>query len=519
GSLLERLTVPEPNLPVGLSAPSTPPPASRTRDDRGPRTLDALRAQQEREEQLGDAQRLRLATSVGLLLWPLFFVTDWLMAGYVHRGSFAAYGGIRLADWAILALSALWLRQRREPSRALVVAVDTLFYGSASLAIALMCTLYGGLSSPYAAGIPVVLICRAAFVALPWRAGLVPVGVSALGYPLIVVGAALLRGELASAFSDAAAVSLFAFYNGLILTTLAATLIGGHAFWTVRRQVFEARNLGRYKLVRPIGRGGMGEVWVAHHTTLRRDVAVKILRTDRLSEVALRRFEREVEATTALSHPNTIRVLDYGDTEDGLWYYVMELLEGEDLAQTLAREGQLSAGRCLHIMLQVCGALGEAHGRGIVHRDIKPENVYLCHAGGLQDFVKVLDFGIAKRHEADASTKLTHADRVLGTPAYVSPEVAIGGEADARSDVYALGGLLYFLLTGTSPFEGQDARALLVANAFQAPVAPSARLGAPVDATLEALVMRCLSKDPADRFADAQELREALLSITLPADD
>jgi serine/threonine protein kinase len=253
----------------------------------------------------------------------------------------------------------------------------------------------------------------------------------------------------------------------------------------------------------------MGEVWVAHDTNVRRLVALKILRTDRLSDVALRRFEREVEATSELSHPNTIRVFDYGVTDDGLWYYAMELLEGEDLACAVARQGPFSAERCVNLMLQVCGALSEAHARGIVHRDIKPGNVFLCRLSDSSDFVKVLDFGIAKRSSIEGGTQLTMVDRVIGTPAYVSPEVAVGRAADTRSDVYGLGGLLYFLLTGTAPFTGTQT-AILIAHAVEQPALPSARLGSRIDPALEAIVMRCLHKKPEERFAHAGELLNAL---------
>jgi eukaryotic-like serine/threonine-protein kinase len=493
-------------------------PTSRAGRDSGPavqtgRSLGAFQPEMERSELAGNTLRLRRATIVASGLWPLFFSTDWLMANYVHRASFAAYAGIRAVVWALILIATLTIHRTKRPSRRMIIGIDTLVYGGASIAIALMCVLYGGLSSPYAAGIAVVLICRGAFVALPWRDALVPVALSTLSYPAILLGASFYSGGLSHSLADPAELSIFTFYTALLITTLFATLYGGQAQWALRLQVYEARNLGRYQLRRPIGKGGMGEVWAARHRTLKRDVAVKILRSDRFSEVARTRFEREVQATTELTHPNTVRVFDYGQTEDGLWYYVMELLDGEDLARAVSREGAFEPARAVYLMLQVCGALAEAHALGIVHRDLKPENVFLCRAGGVPDFVKVLDFGIAKRASEGTSVQLTHVDRVVGTPAYMSPEVALGGVASTRSDVYGLGGLFYFLLTGAAPFEASGDTAQLIARTVLEPLSPSLRRGQDLAPEIERVVMRCLSKCAEQRYRDASELLEALRAV------
>ena len=239
----------------------------------------------------------------------------------------------------------------------------------------------------------------------------------------------------------------------------------------VRRQVFEARSLGRYRLTRRLGAGGMGEVWLAHHAALKRDVAVKILRPGAEGHTpgSIARFEREVRATAELVHPNTVRVFDYGVTDDGLQYYAMELLSGVDMATLVEREGALPPARALLLIGQASRALAEAHDHGIVHRDIKPENLFVTSLGGEPDFVKVLDFGIAKVSAGD--TTMTSAGSVLGTPAFISPEVATGLPADARSDVYALGAVLYFLLSGCRPFEAASIGAMLVAHISEPPVA------------------------------------------------
>jgi serine/threonine-protein kinase len=482
----------------------------------GPGRFDVLRSTIEREEHATNIIRLRKALWIGVALWPGFFGTDYLMAEYVHDGSFVDYAWIRASVWLFMVALGLILTYARRISPDALVLLDVLSYGGGVVALSLMCLLHAGLASPYAAGIPVIATIRAGFVAVPWRRGIWPLGAGVIAYPAVVLGAALLRGELSSVFDDAAELSVFVLYNALILTTFVATLTGGHQVWALRRQVFEARNIGRYRLQRPLARGGMGEVWVAHDAKLRRLVALKVLRSDAPSDVAVKRFEREVEATSELTHPHTIRVFDYGVTDDGLCYYAMELLEGEDLAGAVARTGPFAPERCAQLMLQVCGALAEAHARGIVHRDVKPQNVFLSRVADNEDFVKVLDFGIAKRAQGAAGTQLTKVDRMLGTPEYISPEVALGRTADARSDVYGLGGLLYFLLTGCAPFDGNDA-AQLIAHAVQLPALPSQRLGSALDPALEAIVMRCLSKEPADRFAHAGELLAALQTWQLQA--
>jgi serine/threonine-protein kinase len=287
-------------------------------------------------------------------------------------------------------------------------------------------------------------------------------------------------------------------------------VIASHNAWSLRRQVFRSRSIGRYRLERRIGHGGMGEVWVAWDEQLRRDVALKILRPEAgTNAAAVARFEREIMATAALSHPNTVRIFDHGVTDDGLWYYAMELLSGVDLYEMVAAEGPLAPARAIHIARQAAGALAEAHRRGIVHRDLKPENVFVAELGGEHDVVKVLDFGIVRMTQTD-EVRLTGTGWVAGTPAYVSPEVAAGGDAGPAADVYGLGGVLYFALTGRPPFDAASSTALLRQHVMVAPEPPSQRLGRPLPAGLERTVLRCLAKDPEHRFADAGELARAL---------
>jgi serine/threonine-protein kinase len=291
-------------------------------------------------------------------------------------------------------------------------------------------------------------------------------------------------------------------------------VVGGHIVWSLRRQLFEAKSLGRYRLKRRLASGGMGDVWLAYHAGLKRDVAVKVLRVESHERAgAVTRFEREVRATAELAHPNTVRVFDYGTTEDGLCYYVMEFLQGETLRAHVDRLGALAPARAVHIIGQAARALGEAHERGIVHRDVKPENLFLTSLGGEHDFVKVIDFGIAK--VANVEGTATRSGWVLGTPEYMSPEVAMGKPADARSDVYALGAVLYFLLCGRPPFVGDNAGRLFFAHATEIPLPPSTYVGRALPRDLEAVVMRALEKDPAARYESASELALALAACTL----
>ena len=385
-------------------------------------------------------------------------------------------------------------------------------YSAAAVGIALMCVEFRGLASPYVPGCCLVLLGRTVTAQDPWKRGIAMSGVPVALFFTVLLGSAVLSPRVAAQFHDPAAITTLLVNSAYVLSTYALLVICGHIVWSLRRQVFEARSLGRYRLKRRLATGGMGDVWVAYHQGLKRDVAVKILRPDQQerSASALARFEREVRATAELAHPNTVRVFDYGATEDGLWYYVMELLEGETLAQHVFRLGPLLPSRAVHIVGQAARALAEAHDRGIVHRDVKPENLFLTSLGGEYDFVKLIDFGIAKVQSASAT--MTETGSVLGTPAYMSPEVAMGGAADARSDVYALGAVLYFLLCGRPPFEADNAAALLFAHIHENVKSPSRVLGLQLPGDVETVVTRALEKEPAARYATAAELALALAS-------
>jgi len=380
--------------------------------------------------------------------------------------------------------------------------------------IALMCIPFWGIESPYAAGICLVLVHRMVMAGQSWRRGLLMYGIPASTYPLTMAGGRWLVPQLAAQFHDTRALVIFGIYLSFVFGTAALATAGGHVVWSLSRAVFEARSFGRYKLKHRIGSGATGDVWLARHAALKRDVAVKVLRPEACNDVGISRFEREAQATAVLAHPNTVRIFDFGTTEDGLWYYAMELLEGETLAELVRREGPLPPARAIRLALQAARALSEAHSLGIVHRDVKPNNLFVTVVGGESDFVKVLDFGIARffQHRSKADSTLTKSGVVLGTPAYMSPEAALSEEVDARADVYASGAVLYFMLTGHPPFEAASDGALgvLLSHINRVPERPSLRFGAPIPEELEQVVMRCLEKEPRARYPNAAALAQAL---------
>jgi len=279
----------------------------------------------------------------------------------------------------------------------------------------------------------------------------------------------------------------------------------------LQKATLAARQLGQYALEEKLGAGGMGTVYKARHAMLRRPTAVKLLDVDKMSDAAVTRFEREVQLTSTLTHPNTVAVFDYGRTPDGIFYYAMEYLEGMNLDELVEQFGPLPEARTVFLLRQACGSLAEAHAAGLVHRDVKPANIFLTRRGGLHDFVKVLDFGLAKALDGQERAGVTSPNALMGTPLYLSPEaVNQPDQVDARSDVYALTAVGYFLLTGTPVFSGASVMEICMKHAKAAPEPPSARRGSPVSPGLEALLLRCLAKAPSDRPGDAAEMLREL---------
>jgi hypothetical protein len=295
------------------------------------------------------------------------------------------------------------------------------------------------------------------------------------------------------------------------LLLLGVTLVARRMERRMREAVIAAGQLGQYALEEKIGEGGMGSVFRGRHAMLRRPTAIKLLEPSKTTDVSIERFEREVQHTSLLNHPNTITIYDYGRTEEGVFYYAMEYLDGFSLQALVERFGAQPDGRVIHILLQVCGSLVEAHSQGLIHRDIKPANIMLTERGGVRDYVKLLDFGLVKAVDTAKQRTLTVADAITGTPLYLSPEsIEDGDSADKRSDLYSLGGVAYFLLTGHPVFEGGGVMDIIRQHVEGTPVAPSKRLGRPVSAGLEELVLQCLAKSPSDRPQDAAQVAAAL---------
>jgi serine/threonine-protein kinase len=297
---------------------------------------------------------------------------------------------------------------------------------------------------------------------------------------------------------------------GAVLATYASYVLNN-----LRKEVHDAKQYGQYQLLSKLGSGGMGDVFLAEHVLMKRPCALKLIRSEAAADpTALARFEREVRTTASLTHPNTIEIYDYGHTDDGTFYYVMEYLPGLSLHQLLAEFGPLPPGRVIYLLRQACSALAEAHVAGLIHRDLKPGNLHISERGGLCDFVKVLDFGLVKMVHPPSDTQLTADHVVSGTPLYMAPEQALADpDLDARSDLYALGAIAYHMLTGQPPFPGDNPMAVMIAHTSQE-VPPFSRHRANVPDDLQQVVLRCLAKSPADRYADAKELEQALAACT-----
>jgi eukaryotic-like serine/threonine-protein kinase len=300
-----------------------------------------------------------------------------------------------------------------------------------------------------------------------------------------------------------------------IVVAIAASF--SRTIYGLRKAVSDIRRLGQYTLEQKLGEGGMGVVYRASHAMLRRPTAIKLLLPDRTSTEALLRFEREVRRTAMLTHPNTVTVFDYGRTTDGVFYYAMELLEGASLDEIIDVDGPQPAERVIHLLEQAAGSLAEAHDAALIHRDIKPGNILVVDRGGISDLVKVVDFGLVKdvgpkaNGEGPAEAALTLGNAITGTPLYMAPETLISQETvDARADLYALGAVGYWLLTGTHVFNAKSIVEVCIQHLHAVPEPPSARLNAPVAEDLERLLLDCLAKRPEDRPATAQILRERL---------
>jgi len=426
-------------------------------------------------------------------------------------------GGVSVGDFAtpdriayVVALIVLFAAWRR--CRGARMATATLHGFDAALTI-VVSTCWGMLGwgpgplYPVSLAMPVThtLIGRSVMVPSAFRRTLWISAIAAV--PTVFVIATHHVFEPTASF-DRVRVSLALSWCGV---AVAIAALNSRTLYGLRKQIREVRQLGQYTLQDKIGEGGMGVVYRATHAMLRRPAAIKLLSKERGTEADLLRFEREVQLTSRLAHPNTVSIFDYGRTVDGVFYYAMEYLDGMDLDRLIQTDGPLEAPRAIHILAQVCGALSEAHALGLIHRDIKPANIVLTERADEPDVVKVVDFGLVRTLGRNQGASDFNA-AIVGTPLYMAPEAVTSPETvDARADLYAVGAVAYFLLTGKVVFEATTVLEMCSKHLWEQPIPPSKHLGKSLSADLEALVLACLAKDRESRPSSAAALRAAFL--------
>ena len=440
-----------------------------------------------------------------LLLETFVTAVDWTMLGMHATVTFiAGMIGLRLC-------------MRCTKLANYIRATETVLFGSACLffcsltVVMLKKSLANGFIAPTMPMWMLLMFVYALFIPNSWRRASIVIG-AMTALPLIIYAYVRLYEpaymELLRANPE---IRPQLIEGSLVLIVSGVTATWGvYAMGALRRQAYEARQLGQYKIGKQLGEGGMGEVYLAEHTMLKRPCAIKLIRPEKAGDPqALERFEREVQATAKLTHWNTVEIFDYGRAEDGTFYYVMEYLPGLNLDQIVKMHGPIPAERTIYLLRQVCDALAEAHNKELIHRDVKPANIFVAHRGGIYDVAKVLDFGLVKPLNTHGDIQITQEGALAGSPLYLSPEQAVGDPATGHSDIYSLGATAYYMLTGKPPFDGDTPMKIIVAQAQQVPTAPSDIIPE-IPLELEKIVMRCLEKSPADRFGSIEELELAL---------
>lgn len=462
------------------------------------------------EEQRLLLERCRLVFGLGLAISVVLIGFSRLVVG-------GEWGPIeRWLDMAHIASFAIgfgalhFLKHRLRGLQLLALAVIAFNALAAAYSIGVVQT-----DADYDVAVVLALVLFVPAAVIPWRVRhQVALGVVAL----LAVGAAALTRYFQQI--GAGRVVDPAFWDQVLLSAVAVTILAAtsvlvtYTLYNLRRRAHRARRLGNYTIESELGKGGMGEVFVARHARMVRPSAVKVLRvSSAFDEESLARFEREVQTASSLTHPNTITIYDYGRADRHTFYYAMEYLEGMDLKRLVERFGPIVSARAVYIISQVCASLSEAHVRNVIHRDLKPANIFLTQRGGLFDYVKVLDFGLAKQVESDQT--VTQTGLLVGTPQYMSPEAILGEPAvDTRSDIYSLGSVAYYLLTGRPPFEARTTMRLLYDHLQKKPEPPSRLAEVSIPDALDQAVMKCLEKDPDDRFQTVADLGATLADIS-----
>lgn len=465
-----------------------------------------------------------LAIGFGFTIFSLWTLFRELVSQQLHFGtSFILF---ELATTVTLMGIGVWLGRVKAATLPCLWWCELVIFGMPTLFLAFLHYQEIVFMAPYFDMIPqmpmsgwiVLIFAYALFVPRSWfRVLIVVIGIST--FPLIATAAAMILNPN---------VRDLIFHDGsstveMVLSLLATgfTAVSSvHMISQLRDRADIAKELGRYRLKQKIGAGGMGDVYLAEHRLMKRPCAIKVIRPEKAGDPrAIARFEREVRATSRLNHWNSISIFDYGRTSDGTFFYVMEYVTGLSLQELVKRRGPLSPGRAVYLLRQACNALTEAHSIQLVHRDIKPANLMVTELGGAFDVIKLLDFGLAKpildSLQVSDDSELTVAGSLTGSPLYMSPEQAIGEiQADQRSDIYALGGVAFFMLTGRPPFESAGTMKVLLSHLNEPAVAPSTvrklTTGLGISPELDAIVLKCLAKSPDDRFQSARALVEAL---------
>jgi len=446
-----------------------------------------------RHQHAAEILRARSILVVACTLWlGLGLGLDLVTHRFYGTGSLAFVVAIRLATSAFH-VAVLWpLFRSPLPSPRIANALVASVFPVTAFALMLIATHMGGLTSPYVSAVFVAMAVEAIAAPWPWQRGAVLVAITALLYPLGLLVASALDPQLGAQLHDPASLAIYLTYSSVLGAAAIVVAWGGHIMWTLRQSVFESRNIGRYKLARRIGKGGMGEVWRAEDRALRRSVALKILSPEHgKSPSSIARFEREIQATASIAHPNVVRIHDWGVTDDGVWYYAMDLLAGVDLATVVKRCGPLPPALVCHLGAPVARGLAEAHRRGVIHRDLKPGNLFVIAPRGEPERIELLDFGIA-RVQGELDGDLTQAGSVMGTPGFMAPEVRAGAPGNVASDLYGLAASLYYALTGTTPRDANHA--------------PPSALIAGLPAALDDALVRALDANPSRRPESADEL-------------